>query len=54
MGSPDYYGIPQDSLEWNVRQDYTTSFQWECQDGCELLLSPQEKGKVKPGSLSDF
>ena len=53
MRSAEYYSIPQDSLEWNIRQDYTTSFQWEYQDGRESLLSLYEKGKIKQWNASD-
>jgi hypothetical protein len=53
MHSAEYYSIPQDSLEWNIKQDFTTSFQWEYQDGRESLLGLYEKGKIKQWNASE-
>jgi P-aminobenzoate N-oxygenase AurF len=53
MSSMDYYTIPTSELEWNLKQDYTTSFQWEYQDGRESLLNLYEKGKRKQWNASD-
>lgn len=53
MKSADYYSIPPNSLEWNLKQDFTTSFQWEYQDGREDLLNLYEKGKIKQWNASE-
>ena len=53
MSTTEYYTIPPSDLEWNLQQDYTTSFQWEYQDGREALLNLYEKGKTKQWNASE-
>jgi hypothetical protein len=53
MSSRSYYAIPTDGVEWNLPQDYLTSFQWEYQDGREALLSLYEKGKTKQWNAAE-
>ncbi|KAA1188389.1 ferritin-like domain-containing protein [Pseudohalioglobus sediminis] len=53
MSTTEYYTIPPSDLEWNLKQDYTTNFQWEYQDGRESLLNLYEKGKIKQWNASE-
>ncbi|MCB0638089.1 MAG: ferritin-like domain-containing protein [Pseudomonadales bacterium] len=53
MHTADYYTIPPDALEWNIKQQFTTNFRWEYQDGRESLLSLYEKGKARQWNASE-
>jgi len=45
MSTLTRYPHPLEAVEWDVPQDFTTTFRWEYEDSREKLLSLYEKGK---------
>jgi hypothetical protein len=45
MSTQDFYATPVESNDWNVGQEFVSTFRWEYQDGREKLLNLYDKGK---------
>jgi hypothetical protein len=45
MSTLDSYALPSEGTDWNVAQDFATTFRWEYADGREKLLNLYQKGK---------
>ena len=46
------YAIAPDGVQWDVPQDFASSFRWEYRDGRESLLKLYEKGKERQWNAS--
>jgi para-aminobenzoate N-oxygenase AurF len=53
MSTADRYAVPTTTTDWDVKQDFTTAFRWEYEDGRASLLSLYEKGKARQWNAAE-
>jgi len=53
MSTETRYAVPAGSNEWDVSQDFKTTFRWEYADGRESLLQLYEKGKRRQWNAAE-
>ena len=49
MSTADRYAVPTTDTTWNVKQQFTSTFRWEYEDGRASLLGLYEKGNLTEG-----
>jgi hypothetical protein len=53
MSTADRYAIPTSTADWDVKQQFTSTFRWEYEDGRQSLLSLYEKGKTRQWNAAE-
>ena len=50
MSTADRYAVPTTTTDWDVKQNFTSTFRWEYEDGRASLLSLYERGRRGSGT----
>ncbi len=53
MSTADRYAVPTDVADWDVKQQFTSTFRWEYEDGRASLLGLYEKGKTRQWNAAE-
>jgi len=53
MSTTDRYAVPIPTADWDVKQQFTSTFRWEYEDGRASLLSLYEKGKARQWNAAE-
>src|SRR5438477_3472401 len=53
MSTADRYAVPTTDTTWNVKQQFTSTFRWEYEDGRASLLGLYEKGKTRQWNAAE-
>ena len=53
MSTVDRYAVPSPTADWDVPQQFTSTFRWEYEDGRASLLGLYEKGKVRQWNATE-
>jgi hypothetical protein len=53
MSTVDRYAVPTAAADWDVKQQFTSTFRWEYEDGRASLLNLYEKGKTRQWNATE-
>ena len=53
MSTVDRYAVPSPTADWDIPQQFTSTFRWEYDDGRASLLGLYEKGKVRQWNATE-
>jgi hypothetical protein len=53
MSTVDRYAVPTSTADWDVKQQFTSTFRWEYEDGRASLLNLYEKGKTRQWNAAE-
>src|ERR671931_2085769 len=53
MSTADRYAMPVTDTGWDVKQEFTSTFRWEYEDGRASLLGLYEKGKARQWNAAE-